>query len=139
MDLESKLARALGDANERGELMSGFVSKHINPDHQYNENNVGIGYLGPGGWMGGAYKNSLNKTSVYAGREALRDLFGDRNNGLRGGVVVGAVTGYGKPLTPMVLPELVYRMGDQSIAGTFVPPVRGMTPATVALQLRRKF
>lgn len=133
MDQQTALGKALAEAAARGEITSGFISKHFGGPPM-NENNFGLGYVSPQGWMAGAYRNSLNKPSLYAGREFTRNLFGN----VDGGVVLGGATGYGRPVTPLVLPELIYRNGDRRFAATVVPPVGG-APATLALQVRKSF
>jgi len=139
MDQEA-LAKAIAAAamdERRGEMLSGFLSKHIGTDKKYNENNAGMGYRSPEGWMVGGYQNSLNRPSFYAGREFQTDII---PNKLAAALMVGGVTGYDKPINPLALPALVYKMDqDRSLAGTFVPPIKGVTPATIALQLRKKF
>lgn len=138
MDRE-KLAKAIAAAavDDRGELLSGFMSKHVGADRDYNETNMGLGYRHPSGWMGGAYQNSLGKPSVYFGKEFQTDVI---PNKLAAGLMLGGVTGYGRPINPLALPELIYKMDDgRSIAGTFVPPVKGVTPATFAVQMRKRF
>lgn len=138
MDSE-QLAKAIAAAanDKKGEMLSGFLSKHIGADQKFNENNMGLGYRSPEGWMLGAYQNSINRPSVYFGREFQTDLIPNR---LAAGLMLGGVTGYGKPVNALALPELIYKMDDgRSIAGTFVPPVKGVTPATIALQMRRSF
>jgi len=130
------LAIAAAANDNRGQLMSGFVSKHAGST-PYNENNYGIGYRSPDGWMGGVYRNSLNKPSAYFGKEFTHDLLPNR---LAAGLMVGGVTGYGRPVNPLLLPELIYKMDkERAIAMGLIPPVKGVTPATIALQLRRRF
>jgi hypothetical protein len=142
MDLQSKLAQAIAAAAEKpqGELMSGFRSKHVGGG-DFNEQNTGLGYRSPEGWMLGAYRNSINKPSVYAGREFSTTLFGEGgDHHLDAGVMLGGVTGYGRPVTPAILPELIYRMPQgRALAATVVPPIKGVTPATFALQMRKAF
>lgn len=135
MDLAQAIAAAAKD--DRGELLSGFLSKHIGADRQYNEQNSGLGYRSPEGWMIGGYKNSLNRPSFYAGKEFQTDII---PNKLAAALMVGGVTGYDRPINPLALPALVYQMDkDRALAAALVPPVKGVTPATLALQLRRKF
>lgn len=143
MDLQTKLAQAIAaSANEvpRGEIMTGFRSKHMGGGN-YDETNSGLGYRSPEGWMVGGYRNSIGKPSLYAGREFVGNLFNEGGeHRLDGGVMVGGVTGYGRPITPAVLPQLIYRMPEgRSLAATVVPPIRGVAPATLAVQMRKSF
>lgn len=123
--------------DKRGWLMSGFLSKHINPDRQYNEQNHGIGYKTHDGYLAGLYRNSLNKNSVYAGKEFQSDPI--LNDKLKLALVLGLVTGYNKPVQPLALPEVLYGNKEHELALGIVPPIKGVTPATAALQYRKRF
>lgn len=138
MDAE-RLARAIAGAakDDRGELLSGFMSKHMGTSQKFNETNTGLGYKHPSGWMGGYYQNSLDRPSVYFGREFATDVIPNR---LQAAMMLGGVTGYGRGINPLALPELIYKLdNERSIAGALVPPVKGVTPATIAIQMRKKF
>lgn len=124
-------------ADDRGWLMSGFLSKHINADKDFNENNYGLGYKTNDGYLAGVYRNSLDKNSVYAGKEFQTDpLIGDK---LKLAIVLGLVSGYNKNIMPMALPEILYGDKQNETALGFVPPIKGVTPATLALQFRKRF
>lgn len=129
-------SNAMADEDKRGWLMSGFLSKHIKPSQDYNENNYGIGYKTNDGYLAGVYKNSLNKNSVYAGKEFQTDPILDK---LRLAIVLGMVTGYDKPVQPLALPELLYGNKEHEFALGVVPPIKNVTPATFALQYRKRF
>lgn len=122
----------------RGQMMSGFLSKHLGGG-DYNENNGGIGYRSDDGLMAGYYRNSLNKHSLYAGKEFATDKYRLGPADMQLGAVLGGVTGYGKPVMPVVMPEVLGTMGDHTMALGMVPPIKGVTPATLALQLRKRF
>jgi hypothetical protein len=122
-----------------GELLSGMVSKHIGADRQYNESNSGIGYKTPNGLLLGYYLNSLGKPSVYLAKEMTTDPMNVGPVAFRGGLLGGGVTGYGKPVMPLLMPEVTGTVGDTTAALGMVPPVKGVTPLTLALQLRKKF
>lgn len=127
----------MADEDKRGWLMSGFLSKHINSDKKYNEQNNGIGYKTNDGYLAGIYKNSLDKTSVYGGKEFQSDPILDDK--LRLALVLGLVSGYNKPVTPLVLPEVLYGNKEHELALGMVPPIKNVTPATLALQYRKRF
>ena len=120
-------------------IMSGFASKHLGTDKQYNENNTGLGVLFNNGWGGGYYKNSLNKDSWYLIKELEKELGNVGPMKFSGTLDLGAVTGYNKPITPIVLPGLGMQIGDYRANLGMVPPIKGVTPATLALQFRKKF
>jgi hypothetical protein len=122
----------------RGQMMSGFLSKHLGGG-DFNENNGGIGYRSDDGLMAGYYRNSLNKHSLYAGKEFTTDKYRLGPAEMRLGAVLGGVTGYGKPVMPVVMPEVLGSIGDHTMALGMVPPIKGVTPATLALQLRKRF
>jgi hypothetical protein len=123
----------------KGKITSGFVSKHFGTDKQYNESNDGVGYLSPEGWLAGYYKNSLGKDSLYGGKEFRTNLLGNENLGLDAALVAGLVSGYGNKINPLLLPELIARYKAHELALGLVPPVKGVTPMTLALQLRKSF
>lgn len=125
------------DENDRGWLMSGFLSKHFNADRDYNENNTGIGYKNKDGWLAGIYRNSLDKNSAYAGKEFQTDpVMGDK---LRLAMVLGLVSGYNKPILPLALPEVLYGNKEHELALGIMPSIKGVTPMTAALQYRKRF
>lgn len=125
------------EQDKRGWLMSGFLSKHINPSQEYNEQNHGIGYKTHDGYLAGVYRNSLDKNSVYAGKEFQSDPILDEK--LRLAIVLGLVSGYNKPVTPLALPEVLYGNKEHEVALGFVPPIKKVTPGTLALQYRKRF
>ena len=120
-------------------ITSGFLSKHLqeDPSKKYRENNYGIG-LEKGGLLGGYYRNSRDKDSLYLAKELTMRLLGGDSAGIDGGVVLGGVTGYDMPITPLLLPELIARFGDHKLALTAAPSFKGTSPS-VALQYRKRF
>lgn len=114
-------------------LTSGFISNHLNTKRKYNEENVGVGYrFGKYDVMVGTYRNSVNRTSVYAGYEARWKLV----ENFQVGLLAGGVTGYSEAaVKPFVLPELVLDFRGVELATSYVPRV-GKSPAVVAGQLR---
>ena len=127
----------MAEEDDRGWLMSGFLSKHINSDKNYNEQNHGIGYKTNDGYLAGIYRNSLNKNSIYAGKEFQTDpIVGDK---LKLAIVLGLVSGYNKPVQPLALPEVLYGNKEHELALGIVPPIKNVTPMTAALQYRKRF
>lgn len=121
------------------QVMTGFLSKHFGGDHQFNEQNTGLGVSTTDGLLFGGYRNSLNRPSFYAAKEWKTNPYMLGPVALQGGLLGGAVTGYGNPLSLLLMPEAIASMGDHSLALGLVPPVKNMTPATLALQYRKKF
>lgn len=120
-------------------LTSGFISKHVGADRKFNENNQGLGFMLSNGIGGGYYKNSLGKDSLYLVKELEKELGRIGQAKLMGTLDLGAVTGYHKPLTPVVLPGIGAELGNNRVNLGMVPPIPGVTPLTLALQYRRKF
>lgn len=118
---------------------SGFLSKHLGTSRKYNETNGGLGLTTKDGYLLGAYMNSLNKPSMYAAKEWKTDPYQLGPVGLQAGLLGGVVTGYPKPLLPLLMPEVLASMGDHSLALGLVPPMKNVAPAVMALQYRKKF
>jgi hypothetical protein len=74
-------------------------------DPGLNNTNPGIYAIAPSGLTGGIYRNSLSRPSVYAGYSFQSE---DRTFAL----LVGGVTGYSRPLMPMVIPSARVGMGQ---------------------------
>lgn len=84
-------------------------SYHFDRSSPYQEFNPGA-YLSCDGWTGGVYKNSLGKTSAFAGKAWEFGPFS---------LAVGAVSGYSKPLMLMVFPSVKIK----SVRVGFIPPI----------------
>ena len=67
------------------------------PQRHFNNNNPGLYYRSNDGWTAGGYRNSLRRTSAYAG-------FTWQHGAL--GLTAGGVTGYQETLQPMLVPSL---------------------------------
>lgn len=84
----------------------------------------------------GGYKNSIHKASFYAGAGIETD--GSRKLGA--GVEAGIITGYEIPIVPSLIPYI--RIGSRNdpfnLKVNLIPPIKGLTPAVVALQARFK-
>ena len=115
-------------------LLSGFVSHHDKSG--YRESNPGLGVRVDSGrwtgWLAGTYRNSLDRQSVYVGREWLWPLAGPLSIG---GILVGA-TGYRSPVVPVPLGEVVARWRRLELALLLQPVRINDSPSFVALQLR---
>lgn len=121
------------------QITTGFLSKHLGTDRRYNENNTGIGATTRDGLMFGVYQNSLNKPSLYAAKEWKTEPYQIGPFGFQAGLLGGAVTGYRNHINPLLMPEVIGLLGEHALALGFVPPVKNVTPATFALQYRKKF
>ena len=133
-----------GEFVPRGMVTTGFASKHFGAHGQkLNENNSGIGYVSPKGLTVGVFRNSLDRTSVYAGVEYKAPI----SQRVDAGVVAGIISGYPDPdtkknrLRPFLLPELLLTSEDKKnvLAITIVPPVKPVKAGALAIQYRRSF
>ncbi len=84
----------------------------------------------------GGYKNSIHKASFYAGAGVETD--GSRKFGA--GLEAGLITGYEIPVVPSLIPYI--RIGSRNsplnLKVNLIPPIKGLTPAVVAVQARFK-
>lgn len=107
---------------------------HIASVHRqsgYNGFNPGIGLRlpYPGYSLGfGAYRNSLERTTAYAGAEKSIAQIGPAR--LR--LAAGLVTGYEKSIAPFVLPEIAIGNGAAAVVFTYIPAVEFGDLKTVA-------
>lgn len=91
-----------------------LASAHV-PQRQFNNTNPGVYYRSDAGWTAGGYRNSLRRTSVYAGYTwEYRAL----------ALTAGAVTGYQDTLQPMLVPSLrLFTHGGFSARLAYIPRV----------------
>ena len=118
-------------------LTTGFVSHHAKGE--YRENNYGIGLeVRPNPQLSynvGYYRNSLDRDSYYAGVQYRAITVGN----FAFGGMVGAVTGYRHSITPMALPFVEWSYKRVVVMATAIPPIPGVTPFTMAVQLKWRF
>ncbi|TAN09179.1 MAG: hypothetical protein EPN34_14745 [Burkholderiaceae bacterium] len=115
--------------------LTGFATMHL-AGHGWCDVNPGAGIEFDNGFAVGVYKNSLCRTSVYIAKEFAYSFV----PAITGGVLVGAVTGYRWKITPVVLPEIVFRLTDSvKLAALIQPITTRIMPAFVAVQLRYSF
>ena len=91
-----------------------LASVHL-PKRDFNNTNPGLYVRTDGGWTAGAYRNSLNRTSAYAGYTMEWG---------RLAVTGGAVTGYAEKVQPLLVPSMkVATLGGVSARVAFIPRV----------------
>lgn len=104
-------------------LTASVASYHLNRNKGLNETNPGLGFTLTDGVLSrsvGAYKNSFNRTSVYAVAGYMPIKIG---NHFRFGIVGGLVTGYSdKPVLPVANVAMNIDYGDYGASIFFVPP-----------------
>lgn len=100
-------------------------SHHFSDDH-FNQRNLGFGFEYPTSRrrlaaVGGAYDNSFERTSVYGG-VAWTPL------GVGGvawlGFVAGAITGYGHPVLPLILPTVQFEHRRVGLNVFYAPRIK---------------
>lgn len=87
------------------------VGVHVGSWHSepgFNNTNPGLYLRTVDGWTAGAYRNSISRTSVYAGWTDGTELA----SGVRAEVTVGGITGYRIPLLPMAVPSVRFALGE---------------------------
>ena len=118
-------------------VVSGFLSHHIAAERRYNERNEGLGYAA-NGYVVGVYLNSNSIRSLYFGREWFWDPWQWGSIKVRGGAIVGAVTGYKYALMPLLLPMLNVEAGSRSLSFIYAPPTSGESKGVLAVQYRKR-
>jgi hypothetical protein len=73
-----------------------LASVHV-PQRHFNNTNPGLYYRNDAGWTAGGYRNSLRRTSAYAGYTWEYGVLG---------LTAGAVTGYQHTVQALVVPSL---------------------------------
>jgi hypothetical protein len=97
-----------------GTLGLHLASAHL-PQRHFNNTNPGLYYRSDEGWTAGAYRNSLRRTSAYAGY-----TWGWGRLAVTG----GAVTGYADNVQPLLVPSVVL-LSVQGVSArvAFIPRV----------------
>ena len=112
------------------------VSKHLNTDVKFNENNPGFGITASkdGKFLtAGGYKNSFNDRSYYAGG-GLKKKYGNKDFYIEPGIMGGIVSGYEDKITPMLLPMITAGLYDYGALNLmYAPEVKDKNPATLML------
>lgn len=115
-------------------LASAVVGVHLLSLHPTEAGNRAFtpgGYVkAESGLTFGGYYNSIGRCSLYAGWtfDALGGSLG---------LTVGGITGYGRPVTPLVAPSVRWALGDgQSVRLVVLPPVKKLAvPLTLSLSV----
>jgi len=109
-----------------------LASMHSRPG--FENINPGIYAINRCGWMAGAYRNSFDQPSLYVARliDPPRAVWF---------VSAGLITGYDRPLTPVIAVGAKARLTPNlTLRLTFVPEVGNLNNAAVAhLSLERRF
>lgn len=115
-----------------------LTSYHFKREPKHNERNYGLGfeYDVEDRWrlIGGFYKNSLWKTSVYAGASYSAWIEGP----WRLSFAMGGISGYAPGMIPIVVPALSYE-GSRVGANLFVAPPYKESPGVAGLQVKLRF
>ncbi len=124
-------------------LTLGWLSWHVDSDERKNGFNYGLGIEAELSerWAlsAGAYRNTFDETSVYAG--TLWRFW--RADSISLGVMLGVVNGYrhmnDRGLTPYAFPMFQWHGRRVGANLALVPPHDGKTDGLVALQLKLPF
>jgi hypothetical protein len=91
-----------------------LASVHL-PQRSFNNFNPGVYYRSDAGWTGGAYFNSLERVTAYAGYTWQRGPLG---------LTAGVATGYDRAVQPILVPSLIVAtIGDVSARIAYIPRV----------------
>jgi len=124
---------------------SGLQSYHTDRAAGYNENNTGLGAeydISPRAKIAaGLFRNSVDRESRYLGMALLgRPL--DSIEGLRAGLMAGAINGYpdmrGGGFFPMLAPMMSYEGKNVGLNVMGLPKVGNISPV-VAAQMKVRF
>lgn len=111
-------------------------SRHFDRGADFNERNLGIGVevvkSENGRLVGGVYRNSIDRTSAYAGYTWAPEIL----PGARLGMVGGVVTGYRLSPAPMLAPVLMLEGKHVGANVILVPSVGKDVPGMVGLQVK---
>lgn len=113
------------------------ASYHFDRSEDFNERNAGLGLRArkqDWQYMVGGYKNSLGKSTIYAGVGKILWEKGPVSFALLGILA----TGYRYPLVPAVVPELEVKLGSVSLLINYLPPLPS-SPQVVALSFMKRF
>lgn len=109
------------------------VGLHIGSRHALpgmNDSNPGAYARNAAGYAAGAYYNSHERISVWAGRQFAADA-----GPLQAALLVGAVTGYYRPITPMVVPSVAATTGRLTTRLSYIPRNPTKTHSSAAMHL----
>jgi hypothetical protein len=110
-----------------------LVSTH--GDGGYNNVNPGLYFRLDNGFTAGRYVNSYKRHSTYVGYTAEH-----RAGNLSVAVTIGAVTGYQKPVMPLLVPSGAYHFGPNAIRLAYAPkPPQGGGSWCLHLMAERHF
>ena len=116
------------------------LSKHLNTDVEYNEQNYGFGVTREDvkdklvkTLTAGGYKNSFGKPSYYAGG-GLAKRFGDDYYMDLGGMV-GAATGYDKAISPIAAAIMSVGKKDLAKLNMMYAPETEKSPSLIMMNL----
>jgi hypothetical protein len=110
-------ALSLATSAQAGELVMHATSWHSRGE--YCNQNAGLGYLSPSGWMAGAYRNSYDRTSAYAGGYAEWQV-----GPIKVGGIVVLAAGYGSPVLSAAMVALPL-VGDTHLRVLIAPQLGG--------------
>ena len=116
-------------------LVLSIASQHLGATG-LNQSNPGVG-IEVNSWHVGEYRNSLKRTSVYAGKDW------ETAGTVKAGVLVGAVSGYnhlaGSAILPLVAPFIAVEHGRFGANLALLPNPIQWNESALALQVKFHF
>ena len=108
------------------QVRAATIGLHLGSKHEaqgMNNVNPGVYVRDARGWTAGAYLNSVCRASLYVGRTWESPQW----HGLSAAVTVGAVTGYERSVTALLVPSVAYSgaIGTVRLGIVPRPPVAG--------------
>jgi hypothetical protein len=87
-----------------------LVSKHSNNNADWENTNPGLYAVWSNGATVGTYHNSMRRQSVYAGWSGNWPI----TQRVSAGITLGAITGYSRPVLPLIVPSLRVGITDHA-------------------------
>lgn len=102
------------------------------PEDNLASKTPGIYAVSPENITFGAYSNSVGKTSLHVGKtfDSKFNLAGEKYS-----LTLGLVTGYEKPLLPMIVPSV--KIGNMRI--TYIPEIKNFSYGALTAAVEFKF
>ena len=122
------------------------TSHHLSNSSRFNEDNLGIGIRFPiknterFGFTAGAYNNSYDRNSFYAGITFDHDMCKNSKYVCKAGIIGGLVSGYDKhtsasAIQPIALPQLTLGYKNLFIRSRFIPKINKETSAVFSFSV----
>ena len=113
------------------ELILHGPSYHFDRSSDFNNDNYGMGYAFDNGFVAGAYHNSIDRTTIYAGYVVRLHA--------RVGIILGVATGYEIPVAPAAVLNFNMPLDKQwSLHLNILPVKSGVANLAIGYQFGNK-